>query len=230
MSSTRNDEWAEKNDFSIENPQKIKKISAKMLEKNSIFVFVQSSLENLSEIQSFFYENPERFVLQKNPSFAELLILDSKFDSNDFVENEIQKSDALKIVRKNVCVGIGCKRGVACEVLADFAHDVLRENKIREKSVRFLASVDKKADEKAILDFAQKINAPFLTFCARDLQNVLGDFCESAFVLQNVGVGNVCERAAAKAAGGDKETIFVQKTAKNGVTLALAFVAEAEKK
>ena len=45
-----------------------------------------------------------------------------------------------------------------------------------------------------------------------------GDFEESAFVKQTVGVGNVCERAAVCAGG----RLIVPKTALNGVTVAAA--------
>ena len=52
-------------------------------------------------------------------------------------------------------------------------------------------------------------------------------FVSSAFVEEQIGVGNVCERSASAAsAGGEK---LVGKTADNGVTVAIYRVAQKNK-
>lgn len=48
-----------------------------------------------------------------------------------------------------------------------------------------------------------------------------GEFTASAFVEKQVGVDNVCERAALKACGAGGELI-VRKCAENGMTIAVA--------
>ena len=50
---------------------------------------------------------------------------------------------------------------------------------------------------------------------------VEGDFNESDFVKENVGVGNVCERSALLAAG-EESTIIKEKKAFDGMTFAAA--------
>jgi cobalt-precorrin 5A hydrolase len=80
--------------------------------------------------------------------------------------------------------------------------------------------VDRKKEEPGLVAFAAKYNLPFVTFSPEKLQQVEGDFTESDFVQDTIGVGNVCERAAMAACptGG---TLLLPKTAENGVTVAV---------
>jgi cobalt-precorrin 5A hydrolase len=55
-------------------------------------------------------------------------------------------------------------------------------------------------------------------YTSEELKAVSGDFTPSAFVQSVTGVDNVCERAALIGA----EKLIVKKTARNGVTVALA--------
>ena len=50
------------------------------------------------------------------------------------------------------------------------------------------------------------------------MNQVPGDFKESAFVKKQIGVGNVCERSACAAGG----TLLVEKQAGDGITMAAA--------
>ena len=59
-----------------------------------------------------------------------------------------------------------------------------------------LASIDKKANEKGILEFAKKYDLPFNTYSAEELNSLEGDFTKSEFVKSVVQVDNVCERSA----------------------------------
>ena len=58
-------------------------------------------------------------------------------------------------------------------------------------------------------------------FPAETLESIEGDFSSSEFVEKTVGVDNVCERSAMAAAGEGGELI-VSKTAKDGMTIAVA--------
>ena len=88
-------------------------------------------------------------------------------------------------------------------------------------AVAGIASVDVKADEVGILALAEQLAVPFLTYPDGRLQGVDGTFTSSGFVAQQVGVDNVCERAAVCAAG-EGGRLLVQKTACEGKTLAIA--------
>ena len=76
-------------------------------------------------------------------------------------------------------------------------------------------------DEIGLIRLAQYYGVPFFVYTAKELEAVEGDFTESDFVKEQVGVGNVCERAALLAAG-DNGILIKDKIAKDGMTLAIA--------
>ena len=98
----------------------------------------------------------------------------------------------------------------------------LKKIAVSMQDVRAVASIDRKKDEEGILRFANANRLPFVTFSAEQLEQVRGWFVESDFVKKNVGVGNVCERAAMAEAGAEGRLIL-HKTAENGMTLAVAY-------
>ena len=77
-----------------------------------------------------------------------------------------------------------------------------------------------KRDERAITELAAGMNWKFITYSVEELERVPGEFSESAFVRQTVGVGCVCERAAMAAAPGGR--LLFGKQAGSGATVAAA--------
>ena len=120
---------------------------------------------------------------------------------------------------RTLVLGAGCRKGVDPDAFEKAALDFLKTCGVSLLSVQSLASIDKKADEEALLRFSEKYHVPFLTYDARTLAAVEGVFAHSDFVEKTVGVGNVCERAAVKASGG---VLLMGKTAFEGITFALA--------
>lgn len=53
--------------------------------------------------------------------------------------------------------------------------------------------------EQGIIDFANTLQVPFLTFSSEELNSQPGTFTESEFVKKTTGTGNVCERSAVAA-------------------------------
>ena len=78
-----------------------------------------------------------------------------------------------------------------------------------------------KKEERCLLEFSEKYRIPFRTYTAQELQAVPGEFHSSEFVKAQVGVDNVCERAALKAAG-TGGWILLSKQAQDGMTVAIA--------
>lgn len=120
---------------------------------------------------------------------------------------------------KEYVVGIGCKADTSSVALEAFFNEKLKEIGITPDQIYGIASIDRKKDETAILDLASKYGLKYYVFTADELNAVEGDFSESDFVKSQVGVGNVCERAAVLAApkGGK---IVLKKTARDGMTIA----------
>ena len=86
--------------------------------------------------------------------------------------------------------------------------------------------MERKAEEAGIKALAAELAVPFRTYTAAELEEVPGDFSESAFVRAQTGTGNVCERAAMRSAG-EGGRLIIAKTAGSGMTLAVA-AAEAD--
>lgn len=123
-----------------------------------------------------------------------------------------------------ISVGIGCKKDTSYSDIEELFNRVLEENNILPEAISTVASIDIKANEDGIVKLAANHNVPFVTYSAKQLQGVQGRFSESSFVLDQVGVGNVCERSAVLASrerfGSAK--LIVNKTSQNGVTIAMA--------
>ena len=133
---------------------------------------------------------------------------------------DAEKAD-LQLCPRAYVIGIGCKSGKAFSEIEEGAEKQLRKAGIRWEALAAVASVDRKKDEQGLLEFAEKHRLPFLTYSADRLSQIDGDFSSSAFVEEQVGVDNVCERAAVAACGEDGKLI-VRKYAENGITVAIA--------
>ena len=124
----------------------------------------------------------------------------------------------LRLVPRIVTVGIGCRRGISAQVIREAVKTVFGESGVDTASICGIASIDVKKDEIGLLEFAGESGLPIAFHSAEELESVEGEFEESEFVKKTVGVGNVCERAAAFDGG----EMIIRKTAMNGVTVAAA--------
>lgn len=132
----------------------------------------------------------------------------------------------LRLIPRIVTVGIGCRRGTDAEVIAEAVRSAFEAARIDLRSVERIASIDVKADEAGLADYARRLEVPLAFYSAAELEAVPGEFRESEFVKKTVGVGNVSERAAALGSGnGNTEKagrLLIGKTAQSGVTVAAA--------
>lgn len=127
-----------------------------------------------------------------------------------------------QLIPKAVTVGIGCRKGKSAEEIEIFVLEQLGKQQIAMESISCVASVDKKKNEAGILAFCEKYGLEFQTFSPEELERVPGEYTQSEFVEKNIGVGNVCERAAICAWKQNRAHILQPKTAQNGKTLAIA--------
>ena len=106
-----------------------------------------------------------------------------------------------------------------------------------------VASIDLKKEEAGLQEFCATWKLPFETYAAADLQAVPGTFSASEFVTGVIGVDNVCERSAVKFAGehgvssgellhkqANHGELLLRKQARDGVTVALAYLGVASGK
>lgn len=192
------DEWAKRQNCVVRNPEKIKKVSAKILAGGT--VQVKSRWPIAGEI-------PKQVKLTKEES------CDVKLDLC------AESKDALCLIPRIAVLGVGCKKGVSRQTLEDVLCGMLDKTGLDSHAIVSVASIDLKKEEPGLIAFCAAHGWPFLTYSAKQLQAVQGSFTSSDFVQSITGVDNVCERSAMLAAGG---TLYQQKNAGSGVTMALA--------
>lgn len=130
----------------------------------------------------------------------------------------------LRLIPKVITLGIGCRKGTLGSDIEAFINKVLEQENIAVESIEAVASIDLKQKESGLVTYADKIGAKFLTYTARELEEVPGDFAESDFVKRITGVGNICQRAAVLSASDGRMPgkLISKKWAENGITAALA--------
>ena len=124
----------------------------------------------------------------------------------------------LRLIPKVLHLGIGCRKGTSEEQIRAVVDKVLDDYHIDRRAVRGVYSIDLKAEEAGLLAYCKKNHWPLTVYTSAELQAVQGDFTASEFVQSITGVDNVCERAALREA----DRLLVPKTAKDGVTVAVA--------
>ncbi len=145
---------------------------------------------------------------------------------NDINKNEMENclvaNNALKLVPPVIILGIGCRKGTPTEQIQSAIHQLLKEQNLHPLSIAAIATIDLKKKEPGLLAVAGAFQIPVICYSSEELAALPGDFSESAFVKQITGVGNVCERAALKAAQERGGYLVCHKTIYDGVTVAAA--------
>lgn len=190
------DDWAARNGLVISDMQAAKAISAAILERE---IPLHSEFPICGTL-------PSGVVLADNGALG---ITISYHTIEPFAQT-------LRLIPRILHLGIGCRRNTPEQAIRQAVDTVLAQNQIDRRAIVRAASIDLKANELGLLQFAQPWQLDF--YSAEELARVEGTFTPSKFVESVTGVDNVCERAALLGA----DTLIVKKTAICGVTVALA--------
>ncbi|SES63655.1 cobalt-precorrin 5A hydrolase [[Clostridium] polysaccharolyticum] len=144
------------------------------------------------------------------------------FSVSPFYQNKPFK-ETLFLIPKQIVLGIGCKKNTDIQALREFVNEILEEHSIFPEAIAAIASIDLKKEEPALLALSKELSVPFATYDARTLQKVKGQFTSSEFVRKTTGVDNVCERAALCYSHAD--SLYLRKTARNGMTIAISLLS-----
>jgi cobalt-precorrin 5A hydrolase len=127
---------------------------------------------------------------------------------------------------KSLVLGIGCDRGTPFDLVSRGVDSILAEHDLSSKSVRGLATIDKKGDEVALLSLAATRGWPLSTFSAEVLDATPGIENPSERVKAFVGTRGVSEPAALRAAGAKQllmpKRAYTEPGAGRSMTLAVA--------
>lgn len=195
------DQWAAEHRCTVRNLRAIRQISGALLRGES--VGLQSDFPITGTL-------PEGVVLDTRENGIGISIYFRETDPFPHT---------LWLVPRIVHAGVGCRRNTPPEKLVEWAQKQLRELRIDPCAVASVASIDLKQDEPAVHRLAQAWQAPAVFYTAQQLEQVQGEFPPSDFVRRTTGTDNVCQRAAAKAAGNG--TCLLEKTAQDGMTISI---------
>lgn len=190
------DLWAKAQGMTVLQPERIKRVSAKLLAGEAVAVDCPWPIKGAP---------PEGVRLGR--------------DADVVVSIRPVKTDALQLVPRCLALGVGCRRGASEAQIEAVFRRFCAEHSVLPEAVSAAASIDRKADEAGLLAFCASHGWPVRFFAADELEAAEGSFSPSDFVRDTVGVDNVCERSAVCASGG---TLLEKKYASDGVTFAIA--------
>lgn len=127
---------------------------------------------------------------------------------------------------KSLVLGAGCDRDTPFELFERGVLSTLAQHGLSWKCLHSLVSIDKKADEPALLQLAQKYGLATQFYSAETLDAVSGIENPSAMVQKHVGTRGVSEPAALLASGASEllipKTIYKEPEIARTMTVAVA--------
>ncbi|MFO7931082.1 MAG: cobalamin biosynthesis protein [Desulfosalsimonas sp.] len=121
----------------------------------------------------------------------------------------------------SLAVGMGCNSGTPAEELRSAVYRVLAENRLSAKSIRLFATITQKTAEPAMKQTAGHFARPLAGYSKEELAAIKNVPTPSEMVEKHMGVKNVCEAAAIKAAQNGPIAVAKQKTANTTVAVAV---------
>lgn len=196
------DLWADEHDLVIDGWDLLPGAGTRLVNTGSLKIH--------SEIQ---VELPDEFVETGDPCDADVLITNKKVAA-------LPEDPRLYLRPKNLAVGIGCNSGTSGEEIERAVTKVFDEHNLSFLSAGTLATIDLKAGEPGLLDFAGKHGLGIATYTPDELNRVRGPE-KSEVVFKATGAYAVAE-AAALIASGESGRLIVRKQKIGNLTLAVA--------
>ncbi|AYE33218.1 cobalt-precorrin 5A hydrolase [Clostridium septicum] len=164
----------------------------------------------------YFKDDKKEIACPKGYTEVETLKENTLWITNKYEEHK----KVLKLIRKDIVLGIGCRKNTDEKKLYDFVSIVLKENNLSLDSIRYIASIDVKKSEKAILNLGNTLKSEMRFFTKEEIAIVEDHYEGSDFVKGAVGVKSVCEPVVELL----KAEIIVSKIKNNGMTLAIGIL------
>jgi cobalt-precorrin 5A hydrolase len=174
---------------------------------------VIDQIENIKELDKIV------LITNKNQIMKDYLVDqdDSKVKEDSLEKNEVSKK-IIKVIPRDIVVGIGCRRNTESKLLQESLTNLLHDYNIDIKSIKEIGSIDIKYDEQAIIDLASYLSVPFNTISASEISKVDYLFDKSEFVKKNVGVYCVAEPVAHILSKGN---LIIEKHKYKGITISV---------
>jgi cobalt-precorrin 5A hydrolase len=137
------------------------------------------------------------FITIKNINeFHRLNNLDKIIYITNKYETDIKDSRIIKVVPKDIVIGMGCRRNTSFEDINNSLEDILHKYNIDKKAIRKIGSVEVKKDEQGIIELANTLGVSFETISIEEIEKIEDRFEKSDFVKKSIGVYCVAEPVA----------------------------------
>lgn len=209
--------------WTIEEEQNITPVSASVVNEEPVAVVQTAGERNWWKGPLPANLRPVSMAEAADPRFKAVLAI-----TDGEVPEEVRKK-AVVYRPRSLVVGMGCDIGVAPEEAERFLLETLARNGLSVRSVRALATLDRKRDEPAFRHLCGKYGWPLETFTKEELNTVVDLPNPSPKVFKYAGTFGVSEPASMLAAGraagnGGLGELVVPKTKTNMLTVAVARV------
>lgn len=220
------DVLAKDNDLIIEDLKKAKYIASLLVDEKIVgikddynMIKISKGYEKIQELRENCIWITHNLKFNNNCEFNNNIIFNNSKDhlEDNIKDGELNYSNILRLIKKDLVLGIGCRRGTSYEKLNDFINSSLIKYNLDIRAVSAIVSVDVKANEDGIIKLAQKINCPFRTFEIEQIKTVQDKYDKSEFVLKTLGITGVCEPCV-DLAGAE---VIISKVKHEGMTLAI---------
>ncbi len=131
---------------------------------------------------------------------------------------DFSNKNIIKVVPKDIVIGIGCRRDTDSEYMKDSLVDFLEQQNIDINAIKEIGSIDVKKDEKAILNLSKYLRVPFKIFTKEEISQVDYLYDKSEWVKKSVGVYSVAEPVAHLLSNGN---LIVKKHKYKGITFSI---------
>ncbi|MCX8030829.1 MAG: precorrin-3B C(17)-methyltransferase [Thermodesulfovibrionales bacterium] len=196
------DLWAKGKNLFIENWDSLPKISRKLINQRHLKIYSEINIEL-----------PKEFKKVKSPKNADLIITNKNYPKGLFANGKIF------LRPKNLVLGIGCNSNTSLDEIEEAVKEVLKNNLLSFESLSSVATVNKKAHEKGLIDFIKKYNLELKTYTVDEI-NTVEDIEKSDIVYKSIGAKAVAEPCALLAS--DKGMLIIKKQKRGNVTVAIA--------
>lgn len=144
-----------------------------------------------------------------------LVYVTNKKDSK--VTEGFNKRESLKLIRKNIVIGIGCKKNFSLVKMRENVLSILENHNVDIRSIKIVTTVDIKRNEVAILELNEFLKSELNIWSIEEIKKVQHKYVGSDFVEKTIGVRVVCEPCVELSQG----TLLTEKIACDGMTICI---------
>lgn len=199
------DLWCKSQNLVTNDNSQLTKASSKLVNSGQLLLYSDCNYSDL----------PKEFIITDDIEKADIIIS---------IYN--QKIEGKLILHPKIVVaGMGCNRGTPVHEFDEALHELCAELNISTQSIGKICSIDKKSDEKGLLEFAQTMQLP-IDFFSKDQINTFTELEISDAAMKAVGAIGVAEPCALLGAENKKtesiNNLISKKRKWKNITIALA--------